>query len=650
MLLPIRQFPPLIADPPLAAPLGDAEGSASSGASNSSPDTNDYGTDTKRHNKAPPALLLSAMDQLKPRSTGVTTPATSKGTLPNVERIVTHPFGRYSPPNAPSSANTLDITSDRPTRSLRPTAPPAAATRSWSFVPAPPARGVPGVGRWGASISPEGFVGPVLEIPKPASDNAALELGSSPEMGLGVGPPGPARSAAAPGVSSDDPYGFEESFLIGGVGVEDSNSNSSGGSGGRNGNARMPAAGASSAREFGTASDGGDIRTGGLRSRFFGQPSRGASGESSGAGGGSTGSGGADEASEATRGGVGAAAAGPRASQVSTRASSTKAAPASRIGTTPPSTFGRAPGASTDKGEVNGSCLGMFRRPSRGSASVGGTGGDSRATSGGRSAEWTGGGAFHGEDRLGEEGGGGGGGEDSGEGAWSFESSKWGNYGGNCGDVDGEGDGDGDGDGDSGDSGDGDSGDGGGDDDRENQLEGERAQGLPRCSVLGCKDNRGESGQSLYSAAEQHALFVDADGGSRLDGVAGDDREDDGDGDADDDDGDEGGFRLLDAETDAQESRAKTTQRQLWIRRKDAAMTKFRRDCEVEVARIKSAVEDHVREMEDMLDEELILALDGSIAERVAENHREKIRARKIENLMSAFFCDPRVPKAQRVA
>lgn len=143
-----------------------------------------------------------------------------------------------------------------------------------------------------------------------ASDNSASALGSPAEMVLRAAAPGPARAAAASGASSDDPYGCENSFLAGAVGPDDSNS----GSGGRNSNARMSVVDASPAGEFGTAYDGGDARTGGLRSRFFGEPSR-TSRESSGAGG-YAGSGGADEASKASRGGIGAAAAIRRASQV----------------------------------------------------------------------------------------------------------------------------------------------------------------------------------------------------------------------------------------------------------------------------------------------------------------------------------------------
>lgn len=49
------------------------------------------------------------------------------------------------------------------------------------------------------------------------------------------------------------------------------------------------------------------------------------------------------------------------------------------------------------------------------------------------------------------------------------------------------------------------------------------------------------------------------------------------------------------------------------------------RFCETKLL-FRVAVEDHVRDMESMLDEELIQALDGSIAEKMENNHREKAR------------------------
>lgn len=41
---------------------------------------------------------------------------------------------------------------------------------------------------------------------------------------------------------------------------------------------------------------------------------------------------------------------------------------------------------------------------------------------------------------------------------------------------------------------------------------------------------------------------------------------------------------------------------------------------------IRTVMEEHVGELEAMLDEELIHALDGSIADRMEDNHREKAR------------------------
>lgn len=41
---------------------------------------------------------------------------------------------------------------------------------------------------------------------------------------------------------------------------------------------------------------------------------------------------------------------------------------------------------------------------------------------------------------------------------------------------------------------------------------------------------------------------------------------------------------------------------------------------------LRTALEEHVGELEAMLDEELIHALDGSIADRIEDNHREKAR------------------------
>lgn len=44
------------------------------------------------------------------------------------------------------------------------------------------------------------------------------------------------------------------------------------------------------------------------------------------------------------------------------------------------------------------------------------------------------------------------------------------------------------------------------------------------------------------------------------------------------------------------------------------------------VRSLRAVMEEHVNELEAMLDEELIHALDGSIADRIEGNHREKAR------------------------
>eukprot|EP00904_Undaria_pinnatifida_P002303 jgi/Undpi1/12073/HiC_scaffold_4.g01771.m1 len=83
---------------------------------------------------------------------------------------------------------------------------------------------------------------------------------------------------------------------------------------------------------------------------------------------------------------------------------------------------------------------------------------------------------------------------------------------------------------------------------------------------------------------------------------------------------------LLDDEADAEETRAKMAQREEWIRQKDAAMARFRRECAAEVDRVKLLMEEHVAELETLLDAELVDALDDTIGEKIEHNQREKAR------------------------
>eukprot|EP00752_Nemacystus_decipiens_P004765 g4337.t1 len=573
-----------------------------------------------------------------------TTKSTPSASLKRGPGAASHPFNRFSrQPSSASSASILD--SNRFARSLRPTLSSTVLTSSAG--PPTSARGAGGASGW-RGRNAVGYSGAVshrrLML---VSDKPTAAPDSSPEMVLRA-TAASAPAAAASGFSSDDAYEFGGSFLFGAVGQEGRDGDGDADASNSATKVAVGGDGASAGGEFGLAApDRGDDAGSGLRSRFFGELCR-TSNEPSGApraGDGAAGSGGgADEDGESARGGTGRGGAAstvpgarkpPSPAEVSSRAGPTKhASSPSKGGTTKPflaPPLGRAAGGSAGSQDVVIGSGGpaVFHRPSRGSAGVGGAAGAvDRSASGPRLAGWAGESGFGGED--GHEGGDGG--------SWSFEGSTWSN-----------------GDGDDGDDG-GDIGGGG-----KTQLKGARVQplhprpGVDRHCLKGEEEERSAvaapdaTGRGSFSAVEQHAtLLVDADGGSLVDRGAGDDGEDDAG-----EDGGHGGcgsFSLPDEETDALESQAKTAQRQQWLQRKDAAMTKFRRDCEVEVERIRIAVEDHVRDMEDMLDEELIQALDGAIAEKIEDNHREKARARKIESLMSAFFCDPRIPKAQRVA
>ncbi|CAN0523538.1 unnamed protein product [Ectocarpus sp. 12 AP-2014] len=85
-------------------------------------------------------------------------------------------------------------------------------------------------------------------------------------------------------------------------------------------------------------------------------------------------------------------------------------------------------------------------------------------------------------------------------------------------------------------------------------------------------------------------------------------------------------FQLVDAEEDAERTKAKMDQCGALVRQKQEALARFRRDCEAEVKRIKEVMEEHVGQLELKLKGEIQLSLDGTVKAKIEHNHRDKSR------------------------
>ncbi|CBJ29828.1 expressed unknown protein [Ectocarpus siliculosus] len=83
-------------------------------------------------------------------------------------------------------------------------------------------------------------------------------------------------------------------------------------------------------------------------------------------------------------------------------------------------------------------------------------------------------------------------------------------------------------------------------------------------------------------------------------------------------------FQLVDAEEDAERTKAKMDQCEAWVRQKQEALARFRRDCEAEVKRIKAVMEEHVGQLELKLKGEMQVSLDGFVEAKIEHNHRDK--------------------------
>ncbi|CAM9844010.1 unnamed protein product [Ectocarpus sp. 6 AP-2014] len=90
-------------------------------------------------------------------------------------------------------------------------------------------------------------------------------------------------------------------------------------------------------------------------------------------------------------------------------------------------------------------------------------------------------------------------------------------------------------------------------------------------------------------------------------------------------------FQLVDAEEDAEGTKAKMDQCEAWVRQKQEALARFRKDCEAEVKRIKAVMEEHVGQLELKLKGEMQVSLDGIVEAKIEHNHRDKSR--------KSFFC-----------